>query len=97
MRARTILTLCCFLALLLTGATLFAEPAPALNSPIFDSAAPAPVCAAAPAAQNAAAGLGPVTNSACPVAEWQACFKRYGTCTLCFCLGSACECENRCV
>jgi len=97
MRAKTILTLCCFLTLLLAGTALFAEPAPALNSPVLDSVAAAPVCSAAPAAQNAATGLGPVTNSACPADLWQACYRRYGTCTLCFCLGSACECENRCV
>ena len=96
MRAQTILILCCFLTLLLAGATLFAEPAPVLNSPVLDSVAAAPVCSA-PAAQNAATGLGPVTNSSCPAAEWQACFKRYGTCTLCFCISSGCECENRCV
>jgi hypothetical protein len=31
MRAKTILTLCCFLTLLLAGAALSAEPAPALS------------------------------------------------------------------
>lgn len=97
MRAKTILTLCCFLTLLLAGTVLSAEPAPALAAPIFDSAAPAPVCSAAPAAQSALPDLGPVTNSVCPAAIWQKCFQRYGTCTLCYCISAECFCENRCV
>lgn len=100
MRAKPILALCCFLTLLLAGAALSAAPAPALANPVFDSGAVAPVCSAAPAAQSERldlGGLGPVTNAPCPPAVWQACFQRHGTCTLCFCIGSACECENRCV
>jgi hypothetical protein len=96
MRAKTILTLCCFLTLLLAGAALSAEPAPALSSPVLDGVVAAPVCSAAPVALSALGG-GPVTNSACPASLYQACFQRYGTCTLCFCLGASCECENRCV
>jgi len=99
MRAKTILALCCFLTLLLSGAVLSAEPAPALANPVLDSGATAPVCSAAPVAQTQRPtfALGPVPNSPCPPSVWQACYKRYGTCTLCFCIGSGCECENRCV
>ena len=102
MGAKPILTLCCFLALLLTGAVLFAEPAPVLTVPVFDgvaAAAPAPVCSAEPVDQGEKPdfGGGPVLKAACPADVWQACYRRYGTCTLCFCLGSSCECENRCV
>jgi hypothetical protein len=98
MRAKTLLTLCCFLTLLLAGTVLFAAPAPSQDSVLLDQITAPTTCAAAPAAQNAAAlRLGPVTNSACPAAVWQACYQRYGTCTLCFCLGASCECENRCV
>ncbi len=104
MGAKPILTLCCFLALLLAGAVLFAEPAPApvLTVPVFDgvaAAAPAPVCAAEPVDQvkkpNFGGGL--VPKAACPANVWQACFQRYGTCTLCYCLSGSCFCENRCV
>jgi hypothetical protein len=99
MRAKTILSLCCFLVLLFAGAVLSAEPVPApAVAPFLSSVQPAPVCAAVPAATPAAnLGGGPVTDSACPVALWQQCYQRYGTCMLCFCLGSSCECENRCV
>lgn len=98
MRAKTILSLCCILTLLLAGAALAAETGPALTAPVFGDAAPAPVCSA-PAAQPAQADLGggPVTEAACPPSVWQACFQKHGTCTLCFCIGSSCECENRCV
>jgi hypothetical protein len=98
MRAKTTLLLCCVLTLLLAGPALAAETGPALTLSGFDNAAPAPVCSA-PAAQPAQADLGggPEPEAACPVSVWQACYQRYGTCTLCFCLGSACECENRCV
>ena len=105
MGAKPILTLCCFLALLLTGAVLFAEPAPApapLTVPAFDdvaNTAPAPVCPAEPVGQGQmpdfGAGLAP--KAACPANVWQACFQRYGTCTLCYCLSGSCFCENRCV
>ena len=98
MRARTILTLCCFLTLLMVGAVLSAEPVPSPPSPIMtaltapDTAGPAPVCAAAKA------DLGnPGTAASCPASVWQACYQRYGTCTLCYCIGSSCYCENRCV
>lgn len=94
MRARTLLTLCCFLSLFLVGAVLSAEPVPApAPSPLTldDAAGPAPVCAAK------AELSGPGTAASCPANVWQACYQRYGTCMLCFCLGSACECENRCV
>ncbi len=97
MRAKTILALCCFLTLLLAGTTLSAEPAPALANPAVDSGAAAPVCSAAPVDQSADLGLGPVTNAVCPANIWQACFQRYGTCTLCYCFGPSCFCENRCV
>jgi hypothetical protein len=98
MRTKTILPLCCLLTLLLAGAAVAAETGPALTLPGFDNAAPAPVCSV-PLPQDAQADLGggPVTESACPVSVWQACYQRYGTCMLCFCLGSSCECENRCV
>lgn len=98
MRARTILTLCCFVALLMVGAVLSAEPVPSPPSPIMaalaapDTAGPAPVCAAAKPALN-----GPTTAAACPADVWQACYRRYGTCMVCFCLSSGCECENKCV
>jgi hypothetical protein len=97
------LTLCCFLALLLAGAVLFAqpEPVPAPAAPVFGNianAAPAPVCSAEPIDQGTKPDFGgPVLESSCPASVWQACYRRYGTCTLCFCLGSSCECENRCV
>jgi hypothetical protein len=101
MRMKTILALGCFVALLLTGAVLSAQPAPALPLPALDNvvnpAAAAPVCSAAPAAQEARGTLGPVTAAACPASVYQACYQRYGTCTLCFCFGSSCSCENRCV
>ena len=95
MRARTVLTLCCFVALLMVGAVLSAEPVPspvvpALTAP--DAAGPAPVCAAAKA------DLGnPGTAASCPASVWQSCYQRYGSCTLCYCIGSSCYCENRCV
>jgi hypothetical protein len=97
MRAKTILTLCCLLALLLPGAVLSAEPEPALTFPILDEAATAPVCAAEPVAGGKKPDGGPVVEAACPASVWQACFRRYGTCTLCYCLGASCFCENRCV
>jgi hypothetical protein len=101
MGAKPILTLCCFLALLLAGAVLFAEPAPApvLAVPFFGDAAPAPVCSAEPVDQGEKPdfGGGPVLEAVCPANVWQACFQRYGTCTLCYCLSSSCFCENRCV
>jgi len=95
MRVRTILSLCCFLVLLFSGAALFAEPTSvaAPVAPLLTTVGAAPVCPVAPAVQSS----GPVTDSACPVNLWQQCFQRYGTCALCFCLGSSCECENRCV
>ena len=102
MQMKAILSLCCFVVLLFAGAALFAEPAPAAAAaPVLDSGvqpSSAPFCAApaVPMASKPDLG-GPVAASACPAAIWQQCFKRYGTCTLCFCLGSACECENRCV
>jgi len=41
---------------------------------------------------------GPVQmKAACPASVAQACRQRYGTCALCFCLGTTCYCENRCV
>lgn len=98
MRARTVLTLCCFFALLVTGSALFAAPAPALAAPTLDSVTTAPVCSAPVArATETDLGDGPVTEASCPASVWQACYQRHGTCALCFCLGSACECENRCV
>lgn len=95
MRARTFLTLCCFVALLLVGAVLSAEPVPSPPAPVvpaLDDAGPAPVCAAARPELN-----GPTTTASCPADVWQACYRRYGTCMLCFCLSSGCECENKCV
>ena len=92
MRARTILTLCCFVALLMVGAVLSAEPVPSPVVPALDDAGPAPVCAAAKPNLG-----GPVAAAACPANVWQACYQRYGTCMLCFCLSSGCECENKCV
>jgi hypothetical protein len=101
MGVKPILTLCCFLALLLAGAVLFAqpEPAPALTAPIFDAAATAPVCPAEPVAKGEKPDLGGdiVLKASCPASVWQACFQRYGTCTLCYCLSASCFCENRCV
>ncbi len=103
MRAKTILTLGCFVALLLIGTALSAQEAPALTLPVLDNAvnhaAAAPVCSAAPAAQNAQADLGggPGTKASCPASVYQACYQRYGTCALCFCFGASCSCENRCV
>jgi len=100
MRAKTILTLCCFLTLLLAGTSLFAAPAPAQ---LLNEITAPPVCSAAPAAQSPQPALGlaggsaAVQSSACPAAVYQACYQHYGSCTLCFCLGSSCECENRCV
>ena len=100
MRMRTILSLCCFLALLLTGATLFAEPSPAPAAPVLDSGiqpAAAPFCPAPAISLAAKPDLGgPTESSSCPATVWQQCYQRYGTCTLCYCLG-ACYCENRCV
>jgi len=100
MRARTILSLCCFLVLLLTGAALFAQPAPTAPAPALTSAAP--FCAAPTAPTTVpldlSAGLGgPTTQSACPAALWQQCFARWGQCSLCYCIGTSCSCENRCV
>jgi len=99
MRARTILSLCCFLVLLLTGAALFAESAPAPLAPVLDSSvqpAAAPVCAA-PVLAAAKPDLGgPTASSTCPATIWQQCYQRYGTCTLCYCLSASCFCENRC-
>jgi hypothetical protein len=97
MRARTILSLCCFLVLLLTGAALFASPAPAAPaaSPVLSG--PAPACAAAPADLAASLGLpGPGTQTACPPTLSQQCVQRWGSCALCYCIGSTCSCENRC-
>lgn len=99
MRAKAILAVCCFLTLLLAGAALFAAPAPPV--PAFDNAT-APVCAVAPttpAPQKALPDLGiaPETRSACPVSLSQTCAQRYGQCALCYCLGTSCSCENRCV
>jgi hypothetical protein len=100
MRMRTILSLCCFLALLLTGAALFAEPAPTAAPALDNSVQPAvaPFCPA-PAVSLASKPVpgGPTAASACPVDLWQQCYQRYGRCMTCFCLGSACECENHCV
>jgi hypothetical protein len=98
MRAKTILQLCCVLTFLLTGTALAAETGPALTAPAFDNLAPALVCSA-PVTQVAQADLGggPGTEASCPVSVWQACYQRHGTCALCFCLGSSCECENRCM
>lgn len=98
MRVKAILHLCCVLALFVAGAALAAETGPALTLPAFDEVAPAPICSA-PVSQDAQAepGGGPVTEAACPASVWQACYQRYGTCALCFCLGSSCECENRCM
>ena len=98
MRAKTILPLCFVLTLLLAGPALAAETGPALTAPVFDAAAPAPVCSA-PMAQPAQADLGggPEPEAACPVSVWQACFQRFGSCTLCYCIGANCSCENRCV
>ncbi len=98
MRAKAILTLCCFVALLLTGAVLSAEPAPTLPGLLVDAAAAAPVCSAAPAlSAKPDLGGGPGAAASCPASVYQACFQRYGTCTLCYCFGGACSCENRCV
>jgi hypothetical protein len=104
MGAKPSLTLCCFLALLLAGAVLFAqpEPAPALTAPVFDNfanTATAPVCPAEPAGQGQKPDFGVdlVPKAACPASVWQACFQRYGSCTLCYCLSGSCFCENRCV
>jgi hypothetical protein len=99
MRVKTILSLCCFLALLLTGAALFAEPAPAPSAPVLDSGvqpAAAPMCPAPSLAAKPDLG-GPVANAVCPAAIWQQCYQRYGTCTLCYCIGGSCYCENRCL
>lgn len=98
MRAQTILSLVCVLTLVVAGAVMAAETGPALTAPVFDNIVPAPICSE-PAPRNAQQDLGggPVTEAACPPTVWQACYQRYGTCTLCFCIGSACECENRCV
>lgn len=105
MRARTILSLCCFVVLLLAGAALFAESAPAPLAPvapiapILDSGiqpAAAPLCAA-PVLAAAKPDLGgPVANTACPATQWQQCYQRYGTCMLCYCLSASCFCENKC-
>jgi hypothetical protein len=101
MGAKPILTLCCFLALLLAGAVLFAEPAPVPTIPVLDgvAAAPAPVCSAEPVDQGKKPDFGEelVPKASCPASVWQACFQRYGTCTLCYCLSGSCFCENRCV
>lgn len=96
MRTKMTLSLCCVLALVLAGAALAAETAPTLTVPIFDDVAPAPICSEAQNAQ-AEPGGGPGTEASCPANLWQACYQRHGTCALCFCLGSSCECENRCV
>lgn len=97
MRGRTILSLCCFVALLLTGAALVAEPAPAPAAPVLNSAQPAPMCPAPVPAAKPDLGGGPVAAAACPATQWQQCYQRYGTCTLCYCIGASCYCENRCV
>lgn len=100
MRARTILSLCCFVVLLLTGAALFAEPAPAPAAPVLNSSVqpvPAPMCPAPALAAKPDLGGGPVAAAACPANVWQQCYQRYGTCTLCYCIGASCYCENRCV
>jgi len=103
MRAKTLLTLCCFLTLLLAGSVLFAAPAPSPDSALLDQITAPPTCSGAPAVDSPQKALGPnggsepTFRSACPAAIWQACFQRYGTCTLCFCIASGCECENRCV
>lgn len=99
MRTKPILALCCFVALLLTGTVLSAQSVPALPLPVLDNAAAAPVCSATPEAQSARGnvGGGPMTAAACPASVYQACYQRYGTCALCFCFGSSCSCENRCV
>lgn len=97
MRARTILSLCCFVALLLTGTALFAEPAPA---PVLDSGiqpAAAPMCPAPVLAAKPDLGGGPTAAAACPATQWQQCYQRYGTCMLCYCLGASCYCENKCL
>lgn len=102
MRARTILSLCCFLVLLLTGAALFAEPAPAPlapTAPVLNSAQPAAplMCPAPVPTAKPGLGGGPTAAAACPANIWQQCYQRYGTCTLCYCLDGSCFCENRCV
>jgi hypothetical protein len=101
MRMKTILSLCCFVALLFAGAALFAEPAPApAAAPVLDSGVQPAAALFCPApAANTAKPIpgGPTASSACPVTLWQQCYQRYGTCMTCFCLGSACECENHCV
>jgi len=99
MRVRTMIVFCCLFTLLLAGAALAASPAPAV--PAFDGPA-APVCSVAPttqAPQQALPDLGiaPETRSACPVSLSQTCVQRYGQCALCYCLGTSCSCENRCV
>jgi len=99
MRAKTILSLCCFLCLLLTGAALFAEPAPSLPLSLTSTVAPAAVCPAAapvaPIAESAQPLSGPVTNLTCSASTMQACVKRYGQCAICVCITS-CFCENNC-
>lgn len=98
MRVRTILSLCCLLFVLFAGTVLAAEPVPAPVGSVLNSAQPAPFCPAAPAESVAArAGLGPVTNAACSATVWQQCYQRFGTCALCYCLGSSCYCENKCL
>jgi hypothetical protein len=101
MRTKAIVTLCCFLTLLLAGVALFAEAPQAPAAPVVDNAT-APVCAVAPvtqAPQQALPDLGiaPETRSACPVSLSQTCVQRYGQCALCYCIGASCSCENRCV
>jgi hypothetical protein len=100
MRARTILSLCCFLVLLLTGAALFAQPAPTAAAPSPALTSAAPFCAAPTTVplDLAAESLGgnPTTQSACPAALSQQCVARWGQCALCYCIGSSCSCENRC-
>jgi hypothetical protein len=97
MRAKPIL-FCCVLTLLLAGAVLAAETGSALTIPVFDEAAPAPICSA-PVSQDAQADLGggPGTEASCPASVWQACYQQHGTCALCFCFGSSCSCENKCM
>lgn len=101
MRARTILSLCCFLVLLLAGSTLFAEPAPAPTAPVLNNVQAAPMCPAPAVSEILTAkpdlGGGPTAAAVCPANIWQQCYQRYGTCTLCYCLSGTCYCENRCV
>jgi len=100
MRLKAILALCCFLTLLLAGAALFAETPQAPAAPAL-SPVTGPACSATPAVQAPQQalpdlGVAPETRSACPVSLSQTCTQRWGSCALCFCVGSSCSCENRC-